>query len=183
MKINTNNYFVIGGFGQKSVFISKDYTLPYYVSQKDVEVRSGVMKVPTGVTFATTMLIRRMDSRNMAPNPIFLLIGFVLVYFSVEWVLRRHAEETHDVDVYTFSDDEALLTFVNENQKRNNTMLLILIVLLIFTLLFGLLYFKINSFLFLLFSVLSFFCFALWSKNQIFKRMFVLHKIKKELIR
>ncbi len=122
------------------------------------------MKVPTGVTFATTMLIRRMDSRNMAPNPIFLLIGFVLVYFSVEWVLRRHAEETHDVDVYTFSDDEALLTFVNENQKRNNTMLLILIVLLIFTLLFGLLYFKINSFLFLLFSVLSFFCFALWSK-------------------
>ena len=183
MKINPNNYYVIGGLGQKSVFISKDYTLPYYVSQKDIEPRSGVMKIPTGVTFATTMLIRRIDSRNLAPNPIFLLIGFVLVYFTVEWVLRRYAEETHDVDLYTFPDDEALLTFVNENQKRNNTMLWILIVLFILTLLFGLLYFKTNSFLFLLFSILSFFCFTLWSKYQIFKRMFVLHKIKKELIR
>lgn len=179
MKINPNNYFVIGGFGQKSVFISKDYTLPYYVSQNNIVARSGVMKVPTGVTFATTMLIRRIDSRNMTPNPIFLLIGFALVYFSVEWVLRRYAEETHDVDVYTFSDDEALLTFVNENQKRNNTMLLILIVLLIFTLLFGLLYFKINSFLFLLFSVLSFFALRYGQKIRFSSACLFYIKLKK----
>lgn len=183
MKILLKDYFVVGSFEQKSVFIKNDYQLPYYMSKKDIETKTGGMRVPVGVTFVITIMIRSIDSKNLQPNPLLLLIGFVIVYLSVERMVRKYAEQDHEVNKYYFENDTSLLQFIKENQKRNNMMLMIFIILLFFTILFGILYFLSHSFIFLLFSVLSFFCFALWSKYQIFKRMFVLYKIKKELIR
>lgn len=183
MKIKLDDYFVVGGFGQKSVFIKKDYTLPYYVSKRDVETKGTGFSIPAGMTFVVTVIIRSIDSKNLQANPMLLLIGFILVYLSVEWMVRKYAEDNHEVNAYHFPDDLAFLAFIKESQKRNSVMLVILLILGFLAILFGGLYISTNDFIFLLFSVLAFFCFSLWSKYKIFKRLYVLHKIKKELIR
>lgn len=66
--------------------------------------------------------------------------------------------------------------------KRNNTLIKFFIVFLLVTLIFAILYLNMHLFIFLFLSLGMFVCTVLLAKYQIFKRMFVLHKIKKEYI-
>ncbi|MFC3928413.1 hypothetical protein ACVR05_02100 [Streptococcus caprae] len=88
MKIKLGSYFVVGGFGQKSVFISKDYKLPYYVSTKELETKGAGLSTPAGATFAVTVLLRYIDLQNRQANLFLLVLGLLMIYFSVEWIFR-----------------------------------------------------------------------------------------------
>ena len=183
MKIMLGDYFIVGGFEQKSVFIKKDYSLPYYVSSKDIETKKGGFSISAGMTFVTTIMIRSIDAKNLQANPFLMVFGCLVAYFSIKWMFRGYNRTLHEVEEYQFPNEESLHLFIKEARRRNKVSLNFFIIFSLVTFISAFLYLKTNLFIFCFLTFGMFFCSALLAKYQSIKRIFVLRKIKKELIR
>lgn len=182
MKVKLRDYHVIGAIGKRALLIHKDLKKPFYVAIEEVDAESNGWKIPAGMTFVVTVLIRSIDSKNFQASLLFLLVGFLVIFLSVEWIYRKFPHTVLEVEEYHF-ENMSLEEVLMDATKRNNALMKFFIVFLLVTLIFAILYLNMHLFIFLFLSLGMFVCTALLAKYQIFKRMFVLHKIKKELIR
>lgn len=136
---------------------------------------------PVRAVATSTFLIRSIDSKNFQASLPLLLVGFLVVFLSVEWIYRKFPHTILEVEEFHF-ENISLEEVLIDATKRNNTLMKFFIVFLLITLIFAILYLNMHLFIFLFLSLGMFVCTALLAKYQIFKRMFVLHKIKKEYI-
>ncbi|MDW8741852.1 hypothetical protein Q7W37_02165 [Streptococcus suis] len=182
MKVKLRDYHVIGAIGKRALLIHKDLQRPFYIATEEDDTESNGWKIPAGMTFAVTVLIRNIDSKNFQASMPLLLVGFLVVFLSVEWIYRKFPHTILEVEEFHF-ENISLEEVLIDATKRNNTLMKFFIVFLLVTLIFAILYLYMHLFIFLFLSLGMFVCTALLAKYQIFKRMFVLHKIKKEYIR
>ncbi|MBM7643649.1 hypothetical protein [Streptococcus loxodontisalivarius] len=181
MKIKLGDYFVVGGFGQKSVFIKKDYTLPYYVGKEEVETKTS-FTIPAGMTFLATVLIRSIDTKNLQANLLLLLAGCFIIYFSIEWYFRGYNSTEYEVEEYQFKTEEDFFAFLQDSKRRNKVIMRFYLVFALILVVSAFLYFSTNLVIFLFATFVMFFCLALLTKYHPFQRMFILRKLKRELI-
>ncbi|MBM7643748.1 hypothetical protein [Streptococcus loxodontisalivarius] len=178
MKIRVGDYHVVGAIGKRGVLIHKDLKGPFYVSREEDNPEAKEVRIPAGMTFVVTIMIRAIDSKNLQASLLLLLLGFLLVFLSVKWAYRKFPNRVLEVKEYQF-DSPSLEEILNDMTKRNNALMKFLMVFLLITIIFAILYLKTNFFIFLFMSVGFFLATDLMSQYQCIQRMFVLYKLKK----